>query len=105
AANAATTTSLPGAEVFPEPRSQSDPAYSNTLSLHTFNHFFPWEINQDGTAEETLNHVGRHELGGTYTDGSFTADSNLTYFVNPNLHANQLYIRGDGGLFHLREDP
>src|SRR5690606_20495793 len=21
------------------------------------------------------------------------------------LHANELYLRGDGGLFHLREDP
>jgi hypothetical protein len=105
AANAATTTSLVGAEVFPEPRTSGDPAYSPTLAQHRFNHFFPWELNQDGTAEETLNHVGRHELGGTYTDGSFVADSNLTYYVNPNLHANQLRIGGDGGLFHLREDP
>lgn len=105
AANAATTTTLAGAEVFPEPRTQNDPAYSAVLSKHSFNHFFPWEINQDGTAEETLNHVGRHELGGAYTEGSFVADSNLTYYVNPNLHANQLRIGGDGGLFHLREDP
>ena len=70
-ANAAKTTSLIGAEVFPEPRTQNDPAYSPLLATHRFNHFFPWEINQDGTAEETLNHVGRHELGGSYTDGSF----------------------------------
>ena len=105
AANAATTTTLAGAEVFPEPRSQGDPAYSPALSLHTFNHFFPWELNEDGTAEETLNHVGRHELGGSYTDGSFVADANLTYYVSPTLHANQLYIRGDGGLLQLREDP
>jgi hypothetical protein len=105
AAGAATTTNLAGAEVFPEPRSTNDPAYTPALSLHTFNHFFPWELNQDGTAEETLNHVGRHELGGSYTDGSVTADPNLTYYTNPNLHANQLYIRGDGGLLHLREDP
>jgi hypothetical protein len=105
AANAATTTSLTGAEVFPEPRTQNDPSYSSVLSPHRFNHFFPWELNQDGTAEETLNHVGRHELGGSYTDGSFAADGNLTYFVNPNLHANQNRIGGDGGLLHLREDP
>jgi hypothetical protein len=105
AADAATTTSLAGAEVFPEPRTQNDPAYSPALSPHRFNHFFPWEVNQDGTAEETLNHVGRHELGGSYTDGSFTADSNLTYYVPENLHANRLRIGGDGGLFHLREDP
>jgi hypothetical protein len=105
AADAAKTTSLTGAEVFPEPRTQGDPAYSSALATHRFNHFFPWEINQDGTAEETLNHVGRHELGGSYTDGSFTADSNLTYYVSPELHANRLRIGGDGGLFHLREDP
>jgi Hydrazine synthase alpha subunit middle domain len=105
AANAATTTSLTGAEIFPEPRTENDPAYAPALATHHFNHFFPWELNQDGTAEETLNHVGRHELGGSYTDGSIVADGNLTYYVNPNLHANQLRIGGDGGLFQLREDP
>jgi len=60
---------------------------------------------KDGTAEETLNHVGRHELGGTYTDGSFVADGNLTYYVDPSTHANELRIGGDGGLFHMREAP
>lgn len=105
ASDAAKSTSLAGAEVFPEPRSVSDPAYSPALSRHTFNHFFPWEINQDGTAEETVNHIGRHELGGSYTDGSFVADKNLSYYVPPQFHANQLRIRGDGGLMQLREDP
>ena len=104
-ANAAKTTTLAGAEVFPEPRTQNDPAYSSVLSTHHFNHFFPWEINQDGTAEETLNHIGRHEIGGSYTDGSFVADQNLTYYTDPSTHANQLRIGGDGGLFHFREDP
>jgi hypothetical protein len=105
AADAAKSTTLVGAEVFPEPRTQNDPTYSPVLSTHRFNHFFPWEINQDGTAEETLNHIGRHEIGGSYTDGSFTADPNLTYYVDPSTHANELRIGGDGGLFHLREDP
>src|SRR5205085_9893692 len=104
-AAAAKTNVLTGAEVYPEPRSSGDPAYSNTLSLHTFNQFFPWEINQDGTAEETLNHVGRQEFGGAYTEGSFVADPNLTYYTSDSLHANTLKIAGDGGLFHLREDP
>ncbi len=104
-AGAATTTTLAGAEVFPEPRTTGDPAYSPALATHRFNHFFPWEMNQDGTAEETLNHVGRHELGGSYTDGSFVADGNLSYYVPPDLHANRFMLRGDGGLFHLREDP
>jgi len=104
-AGAATTTSLAGAEVFPEPRTANDPSYSPVLAPHRFNHFFPWEMNQDGTAEETLNHVGRHELGGSYTDGSFVGDSNLSYYVPPDLHANRFMLRGDAGLFHLREDP
>lgn len=104
-ANAAKTTSLAGAEVFPEPRTQNDPAYSPVLSVHSFNHFLPWEINEDGTAEETLNHIGRHELGGSYTEGSFAADGNLTYYTSPSLHANQLRIVGSAGLFHFREDP
>jgi len=105
AADAATSTSLAGAEVFPEPRTSSDPAYSPALAPHRFNHFFPWEMNEDGTAEETLNHVGRHELGGSYTDGSFIADGNLSYYVPAHLHANQLMLGGSAGLFHLREDP
>ena len=39
------------------------PATSYGLRL---NHFFPWMINQDGSGEETLNHVGRHELFGYF---------------------------------------
>lgn len=105
AADAATTTALAGAEVFPEPRTPNDPAYSPTLEPHSFNHFFPWEMNEDGTAEETLNHIGRHELGGSFSEGSFTADPNLTYYTPPSLHANQLEIAGSAGLFHPREDP
>lgn len=104
-ADAAKTTVLAGAEVFPEPRDNQDPGYSPALSLHTFNHFFPWEINEDGTAEETLNHVGRHEFGGAYTEGSFVADDNLSYYTPDAYHANTVKIGGDGGLFHLREDP
>ncbi len=104
-ANAATTTSLAGAEVFPEPRTMNDPAYDPDLELHSFNHFLLWEINQDGTGEETLNHVGRHELGGAFSEGSFKADPNLTYYTPPSLHANQLEIAGSAGLFHPREDP
>src|SRR5207248_2776038 len=68
AANAATTTTLAGAEVFPEPRSQNDPAYSSVLPLHTFNQFFPWQLNQDGTAEETLNHADRQRRPGPAAD-------------------------------------
>jgi hypothetical protein len=105
AADAAKTTSLAGAEVFPEPRTTNDPAYSNEMSVHSFNHFFPWEINEDGTAEETLNHMGRQEFGGSYTEGNFADDPNLSYYTPESYHANTLRIAGSAGLFHLREDP
>lgn len=79
------------AEVFPEPR-----AANGTNNAHTFNHFFPWQINQDGTEEETLNHIGRHELGGSYRSVSFNNDSNLRelyYFGNkPNTNVITNFI-------------
>lgn len=105
AAGAPTTTDLAGAEVFPEPRTQNDPAYAPSTARHSFNHFFPWEMNEDGTGEETLNHIGRHELGGSYTDGSVVGDPNLTYHVPESLHANRLRLNGSAGLLHFREDP
>jgi len=47
-------------EVFPEPRGvRTDLLAGTGLAGHTFNQFFPWQINEDGTAEETINHVGR----------------------------------------------
>src|SRR5205085_5723339 len=58
-------------EVFPEPRKDRADLLAGTgLVGHDFNHFFPWQINEDGTEEETLNHVGRHELGGSYGSAS-----------------------------------
>ncbi|HEX2735714.1 MAG TPA: hypothetical protein VHM70_29140, partial [Polyangiaceae bacterium] len=99
-ADATSTSEIAGSEVFPEPREAT-----GNVSGHTFNQFFPWELNEDGTSEETLNHVGRHEFGGTYTDGSFTDDPNLTYYTPEELHENRLMIDGDGGLLHLRENP
>jgi hypothetical protein len=39
AADAPTTTSLTGAEVFPEPRSTDDPSYDPKLSRHPFRFF------------------------------------------------------------------
>lgn len=74
------------------------------LAGHTFNQFFPWMLNQDGSDEETVNHVGRHEIGGTYTDGSFVADKNLTYLTACDS-SKQYCLRGDSGIFHMREDP
>lgn len=94
------------AEVFPEPRSDSDAQnVANRVNGHTFNIFMPWQINEDGSAEETLNHVGRHEIAGTYIPPSFNNDSSLAYYSRESVFANRTYLRNDGGVFHLREDP
>ncbi len=85
-------------EVFPEPRI-SVPG-SNVSGLR-INHFFPWQIRQDGTGEETLNHVGRQELH-SYFEQSFTNDPSLKEFigvtsgrVNLNSILNTLYLSED----------
>src|SRR6185369_7277532 len=43
-------------EVFPEPRSDSTSLLGN-VNGYTFNFFSPWQINEDGTEAETLNHI------------------------------------------------
>ena len=90
-------------EVFPEPRAARQDLLAGTnLEGLSFNHFFPWEINEDGTAEETLNHIGRHELH-EYFNRSFNDDASLVEFIdeisgraNPNSILN---------MFQIREDP
>lgn len=91
-------------EVYPEPRTGQASAYG-PVNGHTFNLFTPWQINEDGTEEETLNHLGIHEMSFGYRQRSFAADSALSDFTDDSLHANRLSIRVDGGLFHLREEP
>lgn len=66
-------------EVFPEPRSNLDPDKQDNLNLFTINQFFPWMMNQDGTDLETLNHIGRQEVG-VYTERSFNDDPNVEEF-------------------------
>ncbi len=93
-------------DIFPEPRSVLNPDYDSTMALHTFNHFFPWEINQDGTEEETVNHVGRHEFGGSYSNKSFLKDNNLNYLIpKESIIKNRKYLQSDAGTFHITEDP
>ncbi len=104
-ANASTTSTVAGQEVFPEVRTKNDPEYNPALTEHGFNHFFPWELNQDGTGEETLNHVGRHEFGGSYAEGVFIGDSSLTNAVYPELRANTNMLQSNAGLFQMKEDP
>jgi Hydrazine synthase alpha subunit middle domain len=69
------------AEVFPEPR-----IAAGTVEAYTLNQFFPWQINDDGTGEETLNHIGRHELS-RYFNRSFNNDTRLLEF-NPGARFN-----------------
>ncbi|MBL0164144.1 MAG: hypothetical protein IPP82_11055 [Xanthomonadales bacterium] len=90
------TTSVPTpdrSEAFPEPR---ETVPGSGVEGFTINHFFPWMINQDGSGEETLNHVGRHELH-SYFDRSFNNDPALVEFIPPprNNILNMLQLRED----------
>jgi hypothetical protein len=93
------TSEAPGAgsaghfdEVFPEPRggwlnyvrtnqSYAGPmrGYQDNLVGHSIEFFQLWQLNQDGTGEETLNHAGRHELKAYFTQ-SFNDDPSLVEF-------------------------
>jgi hypothetical protein len=100
------TASITGTEVFPEARVVEDPSYDPRFSPLDFNQFLPWTCNEDGSEEETLNHVGRHELGGSFTEGSYAGDSNLTYIQPMPYQANTgLRISSAGGLLQMREEP
>lgn len=79
-------------EVFPESRYDEGNLYG-----HRINHFFPWQLNQDGTEEETVNHVGRHELH-SYFNRSMNDNSNLVEFNGSN--PNDIF-----NFFQLKEDP
>src|SRR6185436_2820267 len=81
-------------EIFPEPR-----ADTAKISGLRFNQFFPWMINQDGSAEETLNHVGRHEMGG-YGAQSFLDDPNLVY----GFTAVKKTLQNES-MLQIKEDP
>lgn len=62
-------------------------------------------MNEDGTEEETVNHIGRHELNSGYMQRSFRDDAALTDSSSDSLHANRKFLREDGGMFHIKEDP
>ena len=92
-------------EFFPEPRERSQATSYGQVNGYTYNLFTPWQMNQDGTDELTLNHIGRHELSFNYIPRSFAADTALSDSVAASLRANRTEIDIDSGLFHLREDP
>lgn len=100
--SAAATRSYTRTEVFPEPRSSRTDLLAGTNVVgHTFNDFFPWMINEDGTGEETLNHVGRHEFLG-YFDVSFNDDPNLRYHHSQSPRVNPNTING---FLQIKESP
>jgi hypothetical protein len=84
-------------EIFPEAR-----YLVATTNGHTFNQFFPWQINEDGTTEETLNHIGRHGLGGSYRTASFNNDSNIRELYDFSRKPNTNTIEN---FLQLRESP
>lgn len=74
--------------------------------LHDFNEFLPWEITENGERHQTMNHVGRHEFGGVYQNGSKMDDPNLVYSLG-NFSANRWResVGSDAGIFQIKEDP
>ncbi len=91
-------------EVFPESRTGGSGRYG-TVSAFTTNFFTAWQMNEDGSGEETLNHVGQHELSFGHFIPSFRDDPNLSSRSVDRLHANRTSVRREGGLFQLSEDP
>ncbi len=90
-------------EVFPEPRAaRTDLLAGTNLEGLSINHFFPWEINEDGTAEETLNHVGRHELH-DYFNRSINDDPNVREYISAGT--DRMNANGIQNMFQIREDP
>jgi len=98
ASEAAGAAQLPRApEVFPEPLTAIP---GSNLSGHRFNFFFPWTVHQDGSEEETLNHIGRHELHGyfprSFQDDPALADHNAARpRANPNPIENTMQLAED----------
>jgi hypothetical protein len=88
-----------GTDVYPEHKSQPLPGQND----HFFNHFFPWQINQDGTGEEVLNHLGRHELA-SYFQPRLTTDPRIVEFFRLD-RPTETAIDADGGALHLAENP
>lgn len=87
-------------EVFPDPLTFDTVSLAVThLNGLYFNHFFPWQMHEDGTELEIVNHVGRHELGGTFVPAVFNNDPALTHLLNNNPN------REIKNFFQIQQDP
>jgi hypothetical protein len=101
-------------EIFPEPRAcRGDLLAGTNLVGHSFNHFLPWQINEDGTESEILNHLGRHELH-SYIAASISGDNKVVEYYgqlsrfNPNPILNLLQMRESSatpGLYYGIDAP
>jgi hypothetical protein len=91
-------------EFFPEPRN-FDTTNRAALGVNgnALNSFFPWTIFIDGSGEEIINHMGRHDLMQSFSR-SYTNDANLIDFAITNrpLFTNFL---SSANYFWMREDP
>jgi hypothetical protein len=90
-------------ESFPEPRTFDT---TNLAALkvngNAFNSFFPWTMFPDGSGEEILNHLGRHDFLPSFKR-SFTNDAALVDFTvasPPRPNANYL-----NNFYWVTEDP
>lgn len=91
-------------EVFPEPRTCRDDLLDGTdLAGHSFNHFFPWTITQDGREGELLNHLGRQELHSYIAARlKYGVDDNIEEYYGQYARTN---LRPIENLFQIEEDP
>lgn len=89
-------------EFFPEPRTYDA---TNVAALkvngNAFNFFFPWQMTEDGTDEELVNHMGRHDLQNRI-NVSFTNDPGLIALTNSLGRYNTNWLNN---FFNMREDP
>lgn len=68
------------------------------------NEFSLWQIWQDGTEGETLNHGGPHEFV-SFLSQSFLDDTSLNEAAKPGLRDNKFFFGGLGGYFAPKEGP
>src|SRR6185436_12061715 len=91
-------------EVFPEPRAVRADLLLPYEEGHSFNQFFPWMMNQDGSELETLNHVGRHDLE-SYFNRAFNDDPNLDEFICGDNACGRVNAHSLTNLLQIRESP
>src|SRR4051812_86392 len=88
-------------EFFPEPRTfDSTNLAALKVNGNAFNTFFPWTMFLDGTGEELLNHLGRHDLLQSFRR-SFTNDTALVDFSLAGSSRTTFL----NNFFWIREDP